>query len=721
MSASPSQALVEWESAIQATLAEGHCFRAYDQCKAALQEYPGVLRLRLLAALASLRSGDVTDAKAVVAPLADELESTESRVRRLMTLLASGKDGQSTNADEVQALLSRLATPTVTVDAMAAELMTDICREVWWRGQDPDDLRRANDMASRAFALEPSGRHAFTAAVLAELCGQHENALHFAEQAVTLTHTIASDKEGFRELPNRGLLTLLRGGQAGKARSSFARSGTLSRIQSTASKDNAASRRAVFYEWASRGLLALLQGNLEAATAAFDNAGTLSRRQFGLRMPLRRDLSELVAAGLHIPSSVESALPPPTVVLFSGVRVDRPGAKLCFFPPELEAPMAAEIFRQLEDMNAEIGYSSAAPGADLLFVEAMIEHDAEVNIVLPCAVDDFIEQRVRPAGRRWEKRFRNALKLAKSVTLTTTDPLIDDLVVLQHNNRVIDGTARLRARTLGFTPYLLAVWDHRLPSTPGSVSDFIDHWGDPARLKYIRLDDLRSVAGIALEPALAKEPYRQHPSSDFPRRRVRAMLFADIVGYSKLDEADLPAFWAYMEALAEGLSESAPVPELIESWGDALYVVHETAQQMAEYADALVRTFADLDSRTFGLPNQLSVRIGLHAGPVFVGTHPLTGRAIVYGGQVNRAARIEPICRPGHIYASEQFVATLVAEENLAVDGRRESVQHGYSFEYLGTLELAKNFGRQAVYQMTNSRLRADGIVGSEMSVSEGG
>lgn len=721
MSIPRSRSLADWESAIQATLAEGHCFRAYDQSQEALHEYPGELRLRLLAALASLRSGDVADAKEVVAPLADELESTESRVRRLMALLASANEREAANANEVQALLSRLATPSVTVDAVAAELMTDICREVWWRRHDPDDLRRANDMASRAFALEASGRHAFTAAVLAEICGQHEHALRCAEQAVTQTHSIASDRAGYDELPSRGLLSLLKGNQnVAKSRNPFG-GGLARRRKASTPTDSAASARAVFYEWASRGLLALLQGNQEAASAAFDNAGALSRRQFKLRMPLRRDLGELAAAGLCIPSSVEAALPPPTVVLFSGVRVDRTGAKLRYFPPELEAPMAAEISRQLDEMNAEIGYSSAAAGADLLFIEAMIEQDAEVNIVLPCAIDDFIEQRVRPAGRRWEKRFRNALKLVNSVTLTTTDPLIDDLVVLQHNNRVIDGTARLRARTLGFKPYLLAVWDHRLPSKPGSVSDFIDHWGDSARLKYIRLDDLRSAAGMPQEPALAKEPFRQHQAPDSPPRQVRAMLFADIVGYSKLDEADLPAFWAYMETLAEQMAANAPTPALIESWGDALYVVHQTAREMAEYALELVRTFAEIDSRSFGLPHQLNVRIGLHAGPVFIGTHPLTGRAIVYGGQVNRAARIEPICRPGHIYASEQFVATLVAEESLSSDDRKTAIQNEYAYEYLGTLELAKNYGRQAVYQLTRSSQRTSQPQDPGQQTSESG
>lgn len=655
-----ARSVPDWESSIRATLAEGHCFRAYDLCREALLDHPGELRLRLLAALASLRSGDVADAQSVVAPLADELESTESRVRRLMTLLAAGKEGEPAHAHEVAALLGRLAAPSITVDAGAAALMADICREAWRRRGHGDDLRRASDMASRAFALEASGKRAFDAAVLAELCDRHEDALSFAQQAVALTDEGAAGHDGF-------------------------------------------------YNWVRHGLLALLQGEHEAAAAAFDRAGAASRRKFALRMPLRRELCELAAAGLSIRAAIDVSLPPPTVVLFSGPYIDLPGAGRPCFPPELEAQVAANIVQQLELMGAEIGYSCAEPGSDLLFVEAMFERDAEVNIVLPCAIDDFIEHRVRPAGGRWEKRFRNALKLASSVTLTTTDPLFDDYIVLQHNNRIIDGTARLRAQTLGCKPYLLAVWDYSLPPTPGSVADFIDHWADPAQLRIIDLDDLRCEAGLSTDSPIEEQPPVDRARQAVTKRVVRSMLFADIVGYSKLSEADLPAFWRYMEALVAHLASSAPVPDLVESWGDALYVVQKSAHDMAEYALALVQAFESIDSRSFGLPTLISVRIGLHTGPVFVGAHPLTGRGIVYGGQVNRAARIEPISRAGYIYASEQFVAALVAEESLRdyENGSTGTASCEYAFEYLGTLELAKNYGRQAVYMLGRSKARA--------------
>ena len=49
-------------------------------------------------------------------------------------------------------------------------------------------------------------------------------------------------------------------------------------------------------------------------------------------------------------------------------------------------------------MNASCGYSSAACGTDIIFLESMIERGAETHIFLPFAKKDFIEISVRRAG-----------------------------------------------------------------------------------------------------------------------------------------------------------------------------------------------------------------------------------------------------------------------------------------------------------------------------------
>ena len=45
-------------------------------------------------------------------------------------------------------------------------------------------------------------------------------------------------------------------------------------------------------------------------------------------------------------------------------------------------------------MNAGIGFSSAACGTDILFLEAMIARGAAVHIVLPWPADEFVKTSV---------------------------------------------------------------------------------------------------------------------------------------------------------------------------------------------------------------------------------------------------------------------------------------------------------------------------------------
>ena len=71
---------------------------------------------------------------------------------------------------------------------------------------------------------------------------------------------------------------------------------------------------------------------------------------------------------------------------------------------------------------------------------------------------------------------------------------------------------------------------------------------------------------------------------------------------------------------------------------------------------------ATLDFKSVGLPPDTTVRVGLHAGPVFSQHDPIIERVNFFGSHVNRAARIEPVTTPGCVFASEQFAALLKSE-----------------------------------------------------------
>lgn len=125
----------------------------------------------------------------------------------------------------------------------------------------------------------------------------------------------------------------------------------------------------------------------------------------------------------------------------------------------------------------------------------------------------------------------------------------------------------------------------------------------------------------------------------------------------------------------------------------------DDATPLLEYAFALQRAVRDAEWDDLDLPEKLNVRIALHAGPVFEGQDPITGRRDFYGPHVNRAASIEPITVPGCVYASEESTALLTTEQVAAeaeAKRRREMFESPFTWEYAGTLSLAKGFGTQA-------------------------
>jgi class 3 adenylate cyclase len=127
----------------------------------------------------------------------------------------------------------------------------------------------------------------------------------------------------------------------------------------------------------------------------------------------------------------------------------------------------------------------------------------------------------------------------------------------------------------------------------------------------------------------------------------------------------------------------------------------ERACDLVDYALRLKAGIRALAAESDGLG--LQIRVSLHAGPVFPGIDPFHERPNFYGAHINRAARLEPVTVPGQIYATQQFVALLTAEESaLASEARLDGADYcsAWICEYVGVLMLAKKFGNQPVYHI---------------------
>jgi class 3 adenylate cyclase len=184
-----------------------------------------------------------------------------------------------------------------------------------------------------------------------------------------------------------------------------------------------------------------------------------------------------------------------------------------------------------------------------------------------------------------------------------------------------------------------------------------------------------------------------------PRRLVRAMLFADVRGFSKLTDEQLPVFAAHVFAsFADVLESYGDVVEYSNTWGDALYAVITDAVSAAACALDLQDAVDSLDPEAVGLPADLALRLGGHVGPIFPVTDPVLNRRSFVGSHVNRTARIEPVTPPGAVYVTSPFAAALELAGG-----------HSFACDYVGQRPAAKDFGVLRMYRLRRTNATSPG------------
>ena len=129
--------------------------------------------------------------------------------------------------------------------------------------------------------------------------------------------------------------------------------------------------------------------------------------------------------------------------------------------------------------------------------------------------------------------------------------------------------------------------------------------------------------------------------------------------------------------------------EFRNTWGDAIYAVIDEPQIAALIALKLQDELAELPAELIPKGAVAGMRIGLHYGPIWVGTDRVTGNRLWYGGEVNRTARIEPVTPVGGVYCTESFAAALLMTNN-----------QDCNFTPVGKVTLPKNFGTVELYHL---------------------
>lgn len=425
----------------------------------------------------------------------------------------------------------------------------------------------------------------------------------------------------------------------------------------------------------------------DEALAYYRRAQKLVGKNFADLASMRRQLN-LLSTVTTIAGEILDELRIPPVVAFTGHMIDDPARKKPRFPEPLADRVSELVGDALDDMEGEIGYSSAASGADTIFLERLQGRGGETNVVLPFDREDFFALSVDYAGEEWHSRAERVLERSTRIEQTTRGKYEGDDVLFSYANQIIMGKAILRSRFLETDPVLLAVWDGRRNKNVGGTAELIHMW--EAKGYPLKVIDLRTVSDSPIEIG---KPTRRKPSGRKQSKVTRetvALLFADLVGFSRLTEEQVPRFIeGFLGTLAERMAHLSFAPLYKNIWGDALYFVFAEAVDAAECALGIRDMMRETDWAKIGLPADLSMRIGLHAGPVFRSREPFLKRENFFGYHVNQAARIEPITSPGNVYASEQFAALLMGANADSIDCR-----------YVGVIVLPKDFGSYPIYHI---------------------
>jgi len=425
-----------------------------------------------------------------------------------------------------------------------------------------------------------------------------------------------------------------------------------------------------YYAAATEAEALLLLGELDAARTALERAGTLAGGDHSAVATTRRQL-RVVCTEKAIDPSLLDALTNPEVVHFCGHRPPDGG-----WDPRVEAELTEEIRGVVAARRIGFAFGSMAAGADVLWAEALLAAGAELHLVFPFSREEFVATSVAPGGSEWVERFRLCVERAAEVVFATEDEYLGDDILYRYASELAMGLAILRARHLESAAAQLALWDGG--SARGEAGTAID----VARWQRTGLP--ATIVSSPAQPAADGDTAAAGSSN----REIRALLFADVKGFSDLSDAQIPVFAEQvLGAFATVLEQHADAVDYRNTWGDGLYLVLRDAPVAAEVGLALHTALAGLDMASVGLPG-LALRVGAHLGPVYPIFDPVLATPAFMGSHVSRTARIEPVAPPGDVYVTEQFAAALVLESS------------GFECRYVGHVPAAKDYGRLRMYRL---------------------
>jgi hypothetical protein len=452
---------------------------------------------------------------------------------------------------------------------------------------------------------------------------------------------------------------------------------------------------AAYWIHATQAEAALILREREEAEARYADAARAAASRYGDLASTRRQARLLLEHMGEKDDWLERILAVPPVLIYTGHMIDRPGRATPSFPPSAEPLVREEIRGRLERIRPVAAYGSAACGADILCLEAMLDLGGEIHVTLPFPPEKFRKVSVDIVpDPSWSKRFERVLEAADTVVLACEHQVEWSSSSFEYANLILTGMGRLRSQLLETSLVGLAVWNGGPAGGAGGTGDVVELW----RRRGVPLEhiDVAAIRGAGPGPATPPRGGTNGPSPAAsvgpgrPPHEIKAMLFADAVGYSKFTENQITIFIDRFLGAVAALNDSTDhAPIYTQTVGDGLYFVFRNTSDAGHYALELSELVSQNDWPGYGLPETFDIRIGVHCGPVFRCHDPVTRLPMYTGFHTSRTARIEPITPPGQVYASSAFAAVASAT---GVDD--------LEFGYIGRTRLAKKYGSLALYHV---------------------
>lgn len=242
------------------------------------------------------------------------------------------------------------------------------------------------------------------------------------------------------------------------------------------------------WEQASYAEACLLLSEVELARTEYQKAaallGTGTRHLAVMRAQAIRNLKYLKVET----QGLEPLLPrTKRAAAFTGHRIS------ANFPEDRVAFVRDRIHDAIEEQDIGFGYCSAAGGADLLFIEALLDRELEVQVFLPFPKEHFKDTSVGP-DKLWLARFDDLMERLgphRVTELSDSPPNQGDDTPYVLCNAAIHRAARAQANVLFDAPMLLAVVaasSEGLKRAPGGAADAIRAWQLGGDGEVLRID-----------------------------------------------------------------------------------------------------------------------------------------------------------------------------------------------------------------------------------------